>query len=252
MFSKKMASAPARREQVRDMVGKGLSERRALAVVRMSTGAFRYAPRPDHNVVLHERIVALALRHLRYGVGTIYLKLRQKGLLVNDKRVERIYQEAKLQGRRRKRKRVLAGERQPLVRPSAANPVWSMDFVFDRPAEGRVISPSLPSASATPYAAARRYRVKAFVSLRGTPWPLRYMRPSVASACAAPWTAARRYHFFDVPFFACIASQADASRRACASCAGLILVARSLRVFDTFPRRRLVAGSERSAIRYHL
>lgn len=41
--------------------------------------------------------------------------------------------------RRRKRKKVPAGERQPLLRPSAANQVWSMDFVFDRTAEGRVL-----------------------------------------------------------------------------------------------------------------
>ena len=41
--------------------------------------------------------------------------------------------------RRRKRKKVPVGERQPLLRPTAANPVWSMDFVFDRTAEGRVI-----------------------------------------------------------------------------------------------------------------
>jgi hypothetical protein len=56
-----MVSAPARREQVRYMVGKGLSERRALAVVQMSADAFRYAPRPDRNVGLRERIVALAV-----------------------------------------------------------------------------------------------------------------------------------------------------------------------------------------------
>ncbi len=30
-------------------------------------------------------------------------------------------------------------DRQPLGRPRAANQVWSMDFVFDRTAEGRVI-----------------------------------------------------------------------------------------------------------------
>ena len=134
-----MVSAPARREQVRYMVGKGLSERRALAIVRMSASAFRYAPRPDRNVELRERIVALAQRHRRYGVGMIHLKLRQGGQLVNYKRVERLYQEAKLQVRRRKRKKVLPGERQPLVRPIAANQVWSMDFVFDRTAEGLVI-----------------------------------------------------------------------------------------------------------------
>lgn len=59
--------------------------------------------------------------------------------MVNYKRVERLYQEAGPQVRRRKRKRVPVGERQALLRPSSANQVWSMDFVFDRTAEGRVI-----------------------------------------------------------------------------------------------------------------
>ncbi len=69
----------------------------------------------------------------------IYLKLRQAGLVVNHKRVDRLYASAKLQVRRRKRKKVPVSERQPLVRPRTANEVWSMDFVFDRTAEGRVI-----------------------------------------------------------------------------------------------------------------
>ncbi len=121
------------------MVEKGLSERRALAVARMSASALRYVPRPDNNAELREQIVALAQRYKRYGVGMIHLKLRQKGLVVNYKRVERLYQEAGLQVRRRKRKKVAVGERQPLIRPFAANEVWSMDFVFDRTSEGRVI-----------------------------------------------------------------------------------------------------------------
>ncbi len=134
-----MVSAPARRELVRQMIDKGLSERRSLSVVGMSASAYRYAPRPDPNVDLRQRIVALAQRHKRYGVGMIHLKLRQSGEPVNYKRVERLYREAKLQVRRRKRKKVAAAERQPLARPKAANEVWSMDFVFDRTAEGRVI-----------------------------------------------------------------------------------------------------------------
>ena len=134
-----MVSAPARRTLVRQWVDKGLSERRALSVMRMSASALRYEPRPDRNVELRERILALAQRHKRYGVGMIHLKLRQSGLPVNYKRVERLYQDAKLQVRRRKRKKVLVGERQPLLRPDRANEVWSMDFVFDRTAEGRVV-----------------------------------------------------------------------------------------------------------------
>lgn len=124
---------------MRYMVDKGLSERRALAVVRMSASALRYVPRPDRNVALRARIVALAQRHKRYGVGMIYLKLRQEGHLVNYKRVERLYWEERLQVRRRRRKKVPLGERQPLLRPIRANEVWSMDFVFDRTADGRVI-----------------------------------------------------------------------------------------------------------------
>ena len=88
---------------------------------------------------LRQRILALAQRHKLYGVGMIHLKLRQAGLLVNYKRVERLYQEAKLQVRRRKRKKVPVTERQPLARPTTANEVWSIDFVFDRTAEGRVL-----------------------------------------------------------------------------------------------------------------
>jgi len=88
---------------------------------------------------LREQIVALAQRHKRYGVGMIHLKLQQAGLRVNYKRVERLYQQAQLQVRRRKRKKVPIGERQPLLRPTAANQVWSMDFVFDRTGEGRVL-----------------------------------------------------------------------------------------------------------------
>ena len=41
--------------------------------------------------------------------------------------------------RRRKRKKVPVAERQPLARPEAATEAWSMDFVFDRTAEGRVL-----------------------------------------------------------------------------------------------------------------
>ena len=69
----------------------------------------------------------------------IYLKLRQAGLVVNHKRVDRLYAPAKLQVRRRKRKKVSVSKRQSLVRPHAANEVCSMDFVLDQTAEGHAI-----------------------------------------------------------------------------------------------------------------
>lgn len=121
------------------MTEEGLTERQARRVVRMSASSFRYRPAPDHNVTLRERIRHLAHRHRRYGAGMIYLKLRQEGMVVNHKRVDRLYIEEKLQLKRRKRKKVPITDRQPLRRPEAPNEVWSMDFIFDRSADTRVI-----------------------------------------------------------------------------------------------------------------
>ena len=121
------------------MVTRGLSERRALTVGRMSASAFRYVPRPDGDAVVRDRIVDLAQRHRRYGAGTIYLTLRQAGHVINHKRVDRLYTEARLQWKRRRRKKVPIADRQPLVRPERRNQVWSAGFVFDRTADGRVM-----------------------------------------------------------------------------------------------------------------
>ena len=121
------------------MTSQGVSERRALALVRMSASSLRYTPAPDTNAALRARIVALAHQHRRYGAGMIYLKLRQAGALVNHQRVERLYTEARLQVRRRRRKKIPVADRQPLIRPQAPNEVWSADFVFDRTADGRVV-----------------------------------------------------------------------------------------------------------------
>jgi transposase InsO family protein len=98
----------------------------------MSASALRYRPQPERNATLRTQIVQLAQRHRRYGAEMIQLKLRQAGWKVNHKRVERLYRLEQLQVRRRRRKKVPAGERQPLLRPQTANQVWSMDFVFDR------------------------------------------------------------------------------------------------------------------------
>ncbi len=84
----------------------------------MSASSLRYQPAPDRNAVLRETIVALAHRHRRYGDGMIYLKLRQRGLVVNHKRVERLYTEARLQVQRLKRKKVPVASASPWCVPT--------------------------------------------------------------------------------------------------------------------------------------
>src|SRR5262249_3643128 len=110
-IEKKVVTAPARREVVRTMKGSGLSERHALGVVNMSAGSARYEPAPDRNAELRQQIVGLAHRYKRYGAGMIYLKLRQQGLVVNHKRVDRLYALEKLQLKKRRRKKVPLADR---------------------------------------------------------------------------------------------------------------------------------------------
>lgn len=105
----------------------------------MSGTAYRYEPAQDRNCALKDKIIALAQRYCRYGSGMIHLKLRQVGEMVNHKRVDRLYAATGLQVKKRRRKKIPSTDRHPLERPTAANQVWSMDFVFDRTAEGRSI-----------------------------------------------------------------------------------------------------------------
>ena len=96
-----MVTAPQRRAVAQTMTDEGLTERQALRVVQMSASSFRYQPAPDRNIALRGEIVTLAQRYRRYGAGMIYLKLRQQGLLVNHKRIDRLYAQEKLQLKRR-------------------------------------------------------------------------------------------------------------------------------------------------------
>ena len=73
----------------------------------------------------------------RYGYRRVYLRLRREGWQVNRKRVYRLYRDAGLAVRRRKRKRIGVFERKPLPKPTRANVSWSMDFVADGLIGGR-------------------------------------------------------------------------------------------------------------------
>jgi len=65
--------------------------------------------------------------------------LCREGLHVNHKRVYRICHLNGLGVKRRRRRKGLATERLPILRPDAQNLTWSMDLVMDALATGRRI-----------------------------------------------------------------------------------------------------------------
>src|SRR2546422_497058 len=72
----------------------------------------------------------------RWGYRRLWVLLRREGYAVNWKRVYRLYREAGLAVKRRRRKRA-AVARRPLPPATRPNERWSMDFVHDRLINGR-------------------------------------------------------------------------------------------------------------------
>jgi putative transposase len=123
----------ARRQCVRQLQTKGLSERTACRLVGISTSVLRYQARQDGNQPLRERLKELAGQHRRHGYRMLHSRLKNEGWAINVKRTYRLYREEGLMVRQRRRKKLPVPERQPLLRPQQPNEVWSMDFSIVRP-----------------------------------------------------------------------------------------------------------------------
>jgi len=127
-----------RREQVR-WLGEHYraNQQRACGLMQIAVSSFRYQSRRS-DAGLRERLVALAREKPRFGYRRLHVLLRRSGEVVNHKRVHRVYREAGLGLRRKKRKHcVRVG--QPLRIRTAANQEWALDFAHDAVASGRAI-----------------------------------------------------------------------------------------------------------------
>jgi putative transposase len=135
-----MVSPQAKREAVTVlMTERDFGVTRACGLLQISRALYRYQSRRLPCAALRERIAEIAALKRRYGYRRIHVLLRREGWPVNRKLTYRLYREAGLAVRRRKRKRIGPFERKPLPKPTAANRSWSMDFVSDGLADGRRI-----------------------------------------------------------------------------------------------------------------
>jgi len=115
-----------------------ISERRACALLALSRTVLHYTPRPTDDA-LQQRLIELAGERRRFGYRRPHILLEREGFEANHKRVHRLYRQAGLAVRRRRKRDRVAVERMPLQIPSGPNHTWSMDFVFDALANGRPI-----------------------------------------------------------------------------------------------------------------
>ena len=118
-----MVSPQAKREAVAVlMTERDFGVTRACGLIRISRSLYRYRSRRPECAGLRDRIGEIAALKRRYGYRRVYLRLRREGWPVNRKHVYRIYREAGLAVRRRKRKRIGLVERKPLPKTAGGEP----------------------------------------------------------------------------------------------------------------------------------
>ena len=135
-----MVGARVRRQQVAYAEGRGLSRRRACALLSVARSTIGYVSRligPDADVVPPMR--TLAAQYPRYGYRTIRIFLERQGHVLGTDRMYRLWRQEGLQvPKKRPRRRVATSRPRPLP-PTAINHVWAYDFVFDTCANGQTL-----------------------------------------------------------------------------------------------------------------
>jgi len=116
----------------------GLSERRACRLAHLQRATMRYRAHPQDQLVVRERLRALAQERPRFGYRRLTVLLRRELGAVNHKRVYRLYRAEGLSVRRRGRKRIAATSRPTISEPTTIGTAWSVDFTHDTLANGRV------------------------------------------------------------------------------------------------------------------
>jgi len=86
---------------------------------------------------LRVRLYALAAERPRFGYRRLHVLLGREGIVVNHKRLWRVYRQEGLAVRRKRRKRVAQQRRELLAPATRVNERWSMDFMGDSLADGR-------------------------------------------------------------------------------------------------------------------
>jgi putative transposase len=185
-----------------------VSERRVCGLLSVAVSSYRYQVR-DGNGELRTKMVELAREKPRYGYRRLHVLLQRTGEQVNHKRVYRVYREAGLCLRRKKRKHCTR-LKSPLRQPTAANQEWALDFVHDALAAGRSIRvlsvvdaytrECLALETDTSFASRRVTRVlEEIMVLRGRPQSIRCDNgPELTSRHFLAWCVERKIELLHI------------------------------------------------------
>ena len=116
---------------------KDYSQRRACGLVGLEPKTYRYASKRLGDGEVRARLRALAAERRRFGYRRLHILLAREGVMLNHKKLFRLYREERLGVRKRGGRKRALGTRSPMALPKAANQRWSLDFVSDALSSGR-------------------------------------------------------------------------------------------------------------------
>ena len=120
-----------RRDAVlRAMKGHPISQRRACVLIGVDPKTVRREHPPD-NPEIRLEMNKIAEKRRRFGYRRIGVMLERKGMVMNEKKLYRIYREEGLSVRRRRGRKRARGSRTPMPVPLRPNQRWSLDFLSD-------------------------------------------------------------------------------------------------------------------------
>lgn len=139
MGSPKKRIQPARKKEIAIELQEelNLSERRVCRLLDINRTFKRYrSSKVEQDAAITIRLSELATQHRRYGYKRLHILLRREGFAINHKKTYRLYIEAGLCIRKRKKKCPSEKTGKPAV-VTSANARWSFDFVSDGFTNGR-------------------------------------------------------------------------------------------------------------------
>jgi putative transposase len=89
------------------------------------------AERPPDNPEIRKEMKAVAAKRRRFGYRRIGVMLERKGMIMNHKKLYRLYTEEKAGVRRRRGRKRARGTRTPMPEALRPNERWSLDFLSD-------------------------------------------------------------------------------------------------------------------------
>lgn len=115
-----------------------ISITRACNIIGLNRSMYYYKSNKDDSEVI-KKLTVLADLHPTRGFDHYFGRIRNDGLVWNHKRVKRVYNLLGLNIRRKRKRRLPARVKEPLIQKESMNQTWSMDFMSDSLMSGRKV-----------------------------------------------------------------------------------------------------------------